>query len=133
MKKQLQIHCSYLIPITKNAGHTITEIKDIEEMKVNMKREEIKEKYPGWEIKEFGKEQIIFYKEQEGICNEHYIIKDNNGYVSIYLIDEQGKEELKELTEIVTAYLPQTDKDALEQGIKVVGREQLNATLEDFE
>ena len=98
-----------------------------------MKREEIKEKYPGWEIKEFGKEQIIFYKEQEGICNEHYIIKDNNGYVSIYLIDEQGKEELKELTEIVTAYLPQTDKDALEQGIKVVGREQLNATLEDFE
>lgn len=72
-------------------------------------------------------------KDQQEIGEEHYIIRDNNGYVSIYVIDTNGKEILQEITQIVTAYLPQTDQISLQEGIKVIGKEKLNATLEDYE
>ncbi len=117
----------------KECGHTMQYIEDIEEGLVNETKEEIQSKFPDWNIEEFGKQQIIFYKENEGICNEHYILKDCNGYVYIYLSDEKGEEKLNQITEIVTEYLPETDRRALKEGIKVVGKEKLNATLEDYE
>ena len=61
------------------------------------------------------------------------MIKENNGYIAIYYLDEQGNETLKETTSIVMQYLPETDIERLKQGIHVVGDEQLNATLEDYE
>lgn len=104
---------------------------------MNKTKEELEIKYEEWKIQSFKKNEIIFYKEQEGICNEHYIIKDNEGYVCVYLIysnQEKNKQEiLVEVTEIITDYLPETDKRALKEGIKVVGRDKLNATLEDYE
>ena len=62
-----------------------------------------------------------------------YIVKENNGYVAIYTEDSLGKEILKETTEIVTAYLPETDLVRLREGIKVIGKENLNAIIEDYE
>ena len=64
---------------------------------------------------------------------EHYVIRDCNGYVYVYLINKEGKEELRKITEIVTAYLPETDRIALKEGIRVIGKERLNSTLEDYE
>ena len=65
--------------------------------------------------------------------DNHYVIRDNNGYIYVYLIDSNEKETLYQITEIVTSYLPQTDQIALKEGIRVVGKEELNATLEDYE
>lgn len=64
---------------------------------------------------------------------EHYVIRDCDGYVYVYLVNKDGKEELREITEIVTTYLPETDRIALNEGIKVIGKEKLNAVLEDYE
>lgn len=117
----------------KECNHTINERQDIPKQDVNQTEEDLQEKYRDFAIKEFSSSEVTFYEEKEGICNEHYIIKDNNGYVSIYTIDSFGKETLKESTEIVTAYLPETDKIRLKEGIKATGREELNALIEDYE
>ena len=77
--------------------------------------------------------QVTFYTEKTGICDEHYIVKENNGYVAIYTENSFGKETLKETTEIVTSYLPETDLVRLREGIKVIGKENLNAIIEDYE
>lgn len=117
----------------KGCKHIIEEKVDIPKELVNQTEEEIKKAYENWKIEKFETTEVVFYQEKEGICNEHYIIKENNGYVAIYSIDEYEKETLKETTEIVTNYLPQTDKLRLKEGIKVTGKEELNATLEDYE
>lgn len=117
----------------KECKHTINEKQDIPKQDVNQTEEELQEKYRDFVIKEFSPNEVTFYEEKEGICNEHYIIKDNNGYVSIYTIDSFGKEILKETTEIVTMYLPESDKQSLKEGIKANGREELNALIEDYE
>lgn len=117
----------------KECEHTINEKQEIPKECVNQTEEELQEKYKDLKIKEFSSTQVTFYEEKEGICNEHYIIKDNNGYISIYTIDSFGKETLKETTQIVTTYLPKTDKIRLKEGIKAIGKEELNAYIEDYE
>ena len=113
--------------------HTTTETVDIPEELVNKTREEVAEKYKDWDIGEFTNQEIILYCEQQDICPEHYVIREKDGYIAIYQIGENGTETLKEMTGIVTNYLPETDILRLEEGIKVVGKEELNATIEDYE
>lgn len=117
----------------KECNHTINEREDIPKECVNQTEEELQEKYKDFAIKQFTSAEVIFYEEREGICNEHYVIKDNNGYVSIYTTDSFGKETLKETTQIVTMYLAESDKMRLKEGIKANGKEELNALIEDYE
>ncbi len=114
-------------------GHTVKKTSNIENKYINLNKDELSEEYQDWEIKEFSPENIILYKEEKGICNEHYILKDNDGFIAVYSLDSNEKETLKEITEISTNFLPNTDIAKLQGGIKVYGRENLNSVLEDFE
>lgn len=113
--------------------HTTIKKDEIPIKCVNQTEEKLQKTYRDWKIKEFNNGEVTFYQEKEGICEEHYLIKEHNGYVAIYTVDNLGKETLKETTEIVTNYLPETDKLRLKEGIKVYGQENLNATIEDYE
>ena len=62
-----------------------------------------------------------------------YLIKEDNGYISIYVIDKNGKEYLRERTQIVTKYLPEADKIKLKEGIRANGKNELNKVIEDYE
>lgn len=65
--------------------------------------------------------------------NRHYLIKDVQGYIYVYYLDENNDEILYKKTTIATDYLSPEDIDDLEIGIEVVGIEELNKILEDFE
>ena len=62
-----------------------------------------------------------------------YIIKEYNDNIVIYVLDKNGKEHLRETTQILTKYLPEVDREKLKVGIRVVGKEGLNKALEDYE
>ena len=65
--------------------------------------------------------------------NTRYLVKDVNGYIYIYYLDDENNETLYKKTEISTEYLSVPDLDDLEIGIEVIGSEELNKLLEDFE
>ena len=117
----------------RECEHTLINIIDIPKEFVNQTVEEIEREYLDWKIQSFNVNEVIFYQEKEGICEEHFIVKENNGYITIYFIDKYGVEKIKETTEIVTTYLPEIDKNRLKEGIKINGQEELNACLEDYE
>lgn len=117
----------------KKCEHITSKTVNISEEFINKDEEEIRLSYKDWKIEKFNIDEVIFYKQEEGICDEHYIIKDNNGYIAIYFLDNNENEKLKEVTGIVTNYLPDIDKQNLKEGIKVIGEEQLNSCLEDYE
>lgn len=114
-------------------NHTLIDRLEIPKECVNKTEEEIKEEYSDWKIEQFSSNEIIFYQEKSGICGEHYVLRDKDGYLAIYTVDSYENETLKEMTQIVTSYLPETDVIRLKEGIKVNGKEELNATLEDYE
>ncbi|MBO5349385.1 MAG: hypothetical protein J6A89_06165 [Clostridia bacterium] len=117
----------------KQCGHTIQEEYDVPEEIVNMTEDDIKKYYYGWEIGEFSKDRVKIYKENEGICNEHYIIKDDDEYITIYNKNIDGEEQFVRKTDILTKYLPEEDLISLKQGVEIVGKQDLGSFLEDFE
>ncbi|HJJ12185.1 MAG: hypothetical protein ACLSW4_05475 [Clostridia bacterium] len=117
----------------KECGHTAEEIKTVTNDMVNKNKEEMEKLYPDYNIEKFLNNEIILKKEEEGQCNEHYIIKDENSNIIIYRVLNDGAEEVYQNTGISTEYLPETDRINLKSGVKVFGIENLNSIIEDFE
>ena len=65
--------------------------------------------------------------------NKQYILRENDGFINVYYINEQGEEILYRVTDISTKYLGEEDVKELQEGINVVGIQELNQLLEDFE
>ncbi len=117
----------------KECGHIIKEYKKITDELVNLTKKELIEKENDWEIEKFSKMEVILLKETEGVCNEHYVLKEKDGVIAVYKIENEDKEVLEELTGIVTEYLTESDKMEIEEGITVYGKEELNSILENYE
>ena len=66
-------------------------------------------------------------------CGQHFVLRDVDGKINIYKINENNEEELYEKTEISVEYLTETDKIEIQNGIRVNGIEELNQLIEDFE
>ena len=117
----------------KECGHTTEEKRNVANDMVNKTQDEIEKLYPDYKVESFFNNKIVLIKEEEGQCDEHYIVRDENSNIMIYKILSDGKEEIYQNTGISTEYLPETDKISLRDGIKVFGRENLNSIIEDFE
>ena len=118
----------------KDCNHQIeNKTKDISKY-VNMTKEKFQKEFPDWEIKEFNKDNVVLYKEEEDFCNEHFLVKNEDGFVTIYTIDNQERIlELLNKTEIATNYLTKVDQDNLNKGMIIYTKENLNKLIEDFE
>lgn len=117
----------------KECGHTTKDYAEVPQEIVNMTETEVERQYSDWQLKGFSADEIVLLKEVAGICNEHFVLREKDGVIAIFVQDENGNETLNEITEISTEYLTQQDKLSLKEGIKAVGKEELNSILEDFE
>ena len=116
-----------------NCGHLIEKKENIKETEVNMTEEELKEQFSEWEIQKFTPTEIVMYKEVNEFCNEHYLLKEKDGYISIYSLDENNNEKFIETTDISIEYLTEKDLENIEKGITIYTKKELNRTIEDFE
>ena len=117
----------------KKCGHVITKREEAPREIVNLNEEKVKEYYKDWNIDEFSSEEIKISRENNKICDEHYILRESDGYISISAKNDIGEFIFKALTDIPVQYLPEEDLQNLEKGIEIVGKENLNRFLEDFE
>lgn len=117
----------------KDCNHTITSVLEIPVDMVNLTEEKLKEQYPDWEVIDFNSKEVSIYKEFDGVCGEHFVVRENNGVVTVYSLDEDEEEKLYEITDIAVQYLTDGDKEKIKNGITIYGKNELNALLEDFE
>lgn len=117
----------------EKCGHSVNEYVELPAELINMTKEELSEQYKDWEIYVFSEKEVILIKTINDNCNEHYKLKELDGYIAVYKINKDGKEELQEKTSISTRYLTQTDISHLNSEIEIYGIENLNKYLEDFE
>ncbi len=127
-------NCTIILKVYHEAcNHLIESRQSIEEADVNMTEEELREKFSDWEIQKFTPTEIVLYKEVKEFCNEHYLLKDEDGYITIYTLDEDENAQFFNKTEIPTEYLAEEDLEQIRNGLKVYTEKELNKTLEDFE
>ena len=113
--------------------HTINEYIDIPQNLVNGTQEDLEKEYPNWEIQKYSSTEIILYREFDSNCGQHFILRNDNGKITVYKINEEMQEEVYEKTEISVEYLTEADKVEIQNGIRVNGIEELNQVIEDFE
>lgn len=100
---------------------------------VNMNEQELQQYYKEWNIKQFGTEKVVLFKDIDEYCDKHYILKEQDDSIAIFnMIDDENSKLLKK-TNISVKYLPETDKINLKTGINIYGDEKLNKWIEDFE
>jgi len=114
-------------------NHLIETRKNIEEAEVNLTEQELREQFQDWEIQKFTQNEIVLYKEVNEFCNEHFLLKEEDGYIVIYKLDKNNNAVFFQTTEISTDYLAEEDLNKIRMGIKVYTQKELNKTLEDFE
>ena len=117
----------------EECNHTINEYVDIPQDLVNGTEEDLKNEYPYWQVEKYSSNDIILYKEFNSNCGQHFVLREDNGKITVYKINENNAEEVYENTEISVEYLSETDKIKIREGIRVNGIEELNQLLEDFE
>ena len=133
-EEKISPNCSFTIrTYYKGCGHITSQYNNIPEELVNKTEKELKEIYPEYMVETFKSNEVLVYKEKEGECGEHYLVKHLNGIVVIYERLDDGTEKLLEETSISTDYLPETDKMQMQEGIEVNGRQELNQLIEDYE
>ena len=119
--------------IYEGCGHTKVDFVEVPQDFVNLSEDELKDKYSDWNIEKFTDTDIVLSKEFKGSCDEHFIVKDVNGVVTVFKIKEDNTEEEYQVTDIATEYLTDTDKIEMEKGISVNGKQNLNQLIEDYE
>ena len=121
------------VVLYKKCGHEIAKSSKVPRDIVNLDEKEFEEKYKEYKIEEFSDKQVSIYNEVDKMCPEHYKIGVAEGVINIYRKDEDGEEELYEMTNISLEYLPEEEKIKLENGIEIIGEEELNSVLENLE
>lgn len=121
----------------KNCNHTLKDFKQIDNKYVNMEKEEFEKSFlednPEYsKIESFSAKEVIAVKEITENCGQHYVLRENNNMITIYKLDENGKEQIYKNTNIDLNYLTEADKKVLKEGIKVIGNGELNSKLEDY-
>lgn len=117
----------------KGCVHTKEEYNNMPQELINCTKSEIEEKYTEWQVEKFASNEVVLYREVDGECGEHYLVKEKEGKLVVYKILENGEEQEYETTQISTDYLTDTDKIEIQNGIRVNGKQELNQLIEDFE
>ena len=113
--------------------HTINEYVELPQELVNMTEKEVQAEYPDWEVIGFESGKLTLYKEFENVCGEHFKLRIEEGKVSVYIVNDDGSENLYEKTNISSEYLTETDLINMQDGLEIYGKEELNQIIEDFE
>ena len=131
--EKISPNCSIIFRRHYNdCGHTIEQYASVPTELVNKTEEDLQEQYQGWTIEEFSRNQIILYRDFDSECGEHYVLREKDGKVVVYL-KTGDTEELVEETDIATEFLTETDRIELQNGIEANGRVELNQLIEDYE
>lgn len=114
--------------------HTISENVELPQELINMTKDDLEEYFKDWKVEEFSSNKIVLYKRCEGQCDEHFLLKNIDGKIVIFKLNDNGDEDKYQDTDISTEYLTDTDLINMQDGgLQIFGKEQLNKVIEDFE
>lgn len=99
---------------------------------INFTKEELQEKYTGWNIEEFSEEQVVLSRNIESNCENHFVIKNKDEDVFVYKELTEDKINFIEEIDVNLDLLSEEDREALEEGIRLYGQEEVAIWKENY-
>lgn len=59
-------------------GHTTLKVMDVPKELINLTKEEIEEKYSGWDVRDFSSEEFTLFRLIEANCDDHFVLKEKD-------------------------------------------------------
>ena len=75
----------------RKCGHTITKKEVAPREIINLTKDKVQEYYEDFNIESFTSNEIKLSKTYDGICAEHYVLKESDGYISISARNDIGE------------------------------------------
>ena len=112
----------------------IIEERKVESNEIGLKRQDIKAKFPDWNVSEFSSIRVILTKELNDYCPNHFVLKDRDGMVVIYMPSEvEDKERNIQQTQISINKLPPDVQDEIRKGLVMDSLEEVEYFLESLD
>lgn len=122
--ERFYIHCQ----------HTIVDEMPMNTRYVGKTGEDLSLSFPAWELVEFTPERVVFTTNIEGYCPNHYIIKEEGGYLVVYKpIKETGELYPVEDTNIPYDWLDAELQEQVDVGLVVDTLEDVEYLMENWE
>ncbi|MBR6641107.1 MAG: hypothetical protein IKL08_02810, partial [Clostridia bacterium] len=116
----------------KKCGHDSLDAMTVPIELINFSKDDLQEKYEGWKIEMFTEEQVILSRNIDSNCDEHYMIKEQDGKVFVYKELTENKLNLLERLDLNVELLTEEDRESLKSGVKLYGSEDLANWKENY-
>jgi hypothetical protein len=113
-------------------GHSLERKAIPRANEINMNETDLANCYNDWLLESFSKDIVVFKRELNTHCPNHYIIGIYGGNIAIFVYNQDGERILKEETDISISTFTPEDQYSLQQGIIADTEEELNMKLEGF-
>jgi len=105
-------------------GHEIRQEEPMDDRFSGFRRQQLEKEIKDWKIESFTPDEVILKKQVDGLCDEHYYIGLNDGYVTLFRGLPGAQSEILEKTDILADTLREEDRAMLEKGIIIKSREE---------
>lgn len=98
-------------------SHTKVANSNVSMAEIGISKEEFAEKYEGYSIDAFSSDKVIVSKRFDTYCDEHFIVKEQNGEVHI-LRNKMGTDEFESVmkAELIVENIPEKELKKLRAG-----------------
>lgn len=115
-------------------NHVLIEEHPMESRYTGKTEQELAAAFPGWNLKHFSTDRVVFGIRIEGFCPDHYIIKEEGGFLVIFRPDKDtGLPLVLEATNIPFDRLSLEMQEEIIGGIVVDSIEEVEQLLENWE
>ena len=117
-----------------SCGHKRVEERQARDNEIGLSLQSIALRFPEWSIADYTTERIVFTKEVNDFCPGHFVLKDRDGVVVIYMPSEAGDEyKSVEETQISTDALPPDVQSEIRKGLILDTLEDVEHFMENLE
>lgn len=121
----------------KECGHLVSKVSLADDEYVNLTKEDLNDflfaNEANLQLISFSNVKVVLWGEKNHLCQDHYIIGEKDGNITIFNIDENGERIVdKVFDEYPINVLMEVDQDKLREGIIVNSEEELSTILENY-
>lgn len=99
---------------------------------LNLTKEDLEKNFSDWQVTSFSDTEVVMQKTIDGESMQHYEIKEYEGFVAVFYNNVEEGEILKDITDIPLESLSSYERSRVENGIEIVGKDELIGFLENY-
>lgn len=105
-------------------GHEVRHEEPLDARFSGFTRQQLEKEINDWKIESFAPDEVVLRKQVDGVCDDHYYIGLDSGYVTLFRGIPGVRSDIMEKTDILADTLREEDRVMLENGLIIKSREE---------